>query len=202
MEDILIRYDIVVADCPWKYFNEKDNDPAMGGMVYSTMTQEELKNLPVSNIVAKDSLLFLWGTAPKLPECLEIMEAWGFKFVTMPFVWLKINPTGSVETLEKDLIIRKGIYSGLGHYTASATEYVLMGKRGKGLPRFRKDIKQTIISPRTLHSKKPEELQDRLELLFKGVDRLELFATRKRDGWLCLGNAINGKDITEELIEL
>lgn len=44
---------------------------------YATMTLEEIKNLPVPKIAAKDLILFLWATFPNLCEALEVIKAWG-----------------------------------------------------------------------------------------------------------------------------
>ena len=44
--------------------------------------------LPVETLAAKDCLMFLWATFPMLPEALRLMQAWGFPFKTVAFVWL------------------------------------------------------------------------------------------------------------------
>ncbi len=48
----------------------------------------EIKALDVASIAAPDCVLFLWATAPMLPEALEVMAAWGFEYRTN-FVWAK-----------------------------------------------------------------------------------------------------------------
>jgi N6-adenosine-specific RNA methylase IME4 len=52
------------------------------------------------------------------------------------------------------------------------------------------------------HSSKPEHLQDSLEIMFPGSEKLEMFARRVRPGWTCLGNEIDGKDIRDALTDL
>ena len=46
---------------------------------YPTMSIEEICALPVSELAAKDSTLFLWATFPQLNEAFRVIDAWGFK---------------------------------------------------------------------------------------------------------------------------
>jgi N6-adenosine-specific RNA methylase IME4 len=56
-----------------------------------------------------------------------------------------------------------------------------------------------VISPVEAHSKKPEEVRRRIERLTGNVSRVELFARQRHDGWVCLGNEIDGLDIREAI---
>ena len=47
--------------------------------------------MPVADLAAPDSALFLWATFPQLPEALRLIEAWGFTYKSVAFVWLKKN---------------------------------------------------------------------------------------------------------------
>ena len=55
------------------------------------MSIEDLCALPVADLAAPDSALFLWATFPQLPEALRLIEAWGFTYKSVAFVWLKKN---------------------------------------------------------------------------------------------------------------
>lgn len=59
------------------------------------MSDEELYQLPVAEIAAENCVLLLWATFPKLPEALRLIEAWGFQYKTVGFVWVKTNPSGN-----------------------------------------------------------------------------------------------------------
>ncbi len=193
------KYQIIYADPPWRYNNPKGNDPSMGGVTYQTMADKDICDLPVEKIADKNSVLFLWATMPKLQEALDVMKAWGFKYTTTTFVWIKTN------------IKSGGIYSGLGHWSNGNSEIVLFGKKGHP-KRNKKNIKQIVISPVTKHSKKPFEVKKRIVELMGDLPRIELFARGNKDkdlfgkntfdGWDCLGNNINGKDIRQELEEM
>lgn len=193
-------FPIILSDCPWTYANPQDDDPARGGSTYDKMTQKDLCEMGplVQQIAYKDSLLFSWACLPKLKEALEVMDAWGFPCVTTAFVWVKLNPTGSIiHVPPKDLLLTGGIYSGQGYYTNGNAEIVLLGKRGKP-QRVRKDIKQIVIAPRSGHSRKPREVRDRIkELVGRNIPGVELFATERVPGWYPVGNAIDGRDIRE-----
>jgi N6-adenosine-specific RNA methylase IME4 len=193
-----MKFDVILADCPWSYRDDKGKNPAMGGITYPVMSDEDIYNLPVSEIANKDSLLFLWATLPKLPEALHTMESWGFKYTTTPFVWVKLNPTGTVAQIAKDVILRGGVYSGLGHWTNGNIEIVLMGKRGTP-KRKNKNVKQIIFAPRSRHSAKPKEIYTRIENLVISQSNIELFARQRKDGWYSLGNEITGNDIAGDL---
>lgn len=183
-------FQIILADCPWRYADEKNNDPNMGGITYPTMTAEELGKLQIKKIADKNCLLFMWATMPLLPEAIYVMAQWGFKYTTCAFVWVKLNPTGIFEKQEKDVILRKGVYSGLGHWTNGNIEVCLLGK--KGIPkRLAKNVKQVIFFPRGKHSQKPDETYDRILQLTGDLPRVELFARQKREGWITIGNEIN-----------
>lgn len=83
------KYGIVYADPPWRYDMKRGNGVAENH--YPTMSIEEICALPVADLAAKDSALFLWATFPQLNEAFRVMEAWGFKYKTLAFLWLKQN---------------------------------------------------------------------------------------------------------------
>jgi N6-adenosine-specific RNA methylase IME4 len=47
------------------------------------------------------------------------------------------------------------------------------------------------------HSKKPLCSYEMIESMFPKTSKLELFARECRDGWNCIGNEIDGRDIRE-----
>jgi N6-adenosine-specific RNA methylase IME4 len=103
------------------------------------------------------------------------MEAWGFTYKTVAFVWVKTTKAGTPAT-------------GMGFWTRSNAEIVLLGTRGHP-KRLAKNVGQIILAPRGEHSVKPEEVQDRIEALVPGP-YLELFARRARPGWACHGDQL------------
>lgn len=170
-----IKYSVVLADCPWRYDRNKGTGVAENH--YSTMSMEEICALPVADITAADSALFLWATFPMLPEALRVIEAWQFHFVTCAFVWLKQNRKSP------------GFFYGMGFWTRSNAEICLFAKKGHP-KRQSKKVHQFIISPIEAHSKKPDIARDKIVELMGDVPRIELFARQKTEGWHVWGNEV------------
>ena len=138
---IIGNYSIIYADPPWRY--ARSGMQGAAERHYPTMTVDELCALPVADLAARDSALFLWATFPKLPEALQIIKEWGYTYKSVAFVWLKKNKKAD------------GWFYGLGCWTRGNAEICLLATRGH--PRRQAaDIHQLIISPIEAHSKKPD----------------------------------------------
>ena len=77
----------------------------------------------------------------------------------------------------------------MGHWTRANAETCLLAVRGHP-KRQAKDVHQVIISHVEEHSKKPDEVRERIERLMGDVPRIELFARQKADGWDVWGNEV------------
>jgi N6-adenosine-specific RNA methylase IME4 len=144
------------------------------------MSLEELRAMPVSGLAADDCYLLMWTTGPKLAESVGVMEAWGFRYVTVFFTWVKTSSRG-----------RERICPGM--YTLPSTEFCLLGMRGRS-QHLKRDshIRQLLVEPMTGHSRKPDESYARLERFFEpGARRIELFARRVMPGWEGWGNEVD-----------
>ena len=179
-------YEVVYADPAWTM---KTNSVAKPGRNprrhYDCMELGEIEALPVSEIVAKNAVLFLWITGPFLAigAHLPVMKAWGFKPSGMGFTWVKLNPKApSLFWTTRDLA------TGGGFTTRKNAEFCLIGKRGASLRQDRM-VHEVIVSPRREHSRKPEEARDRIErYVGPGRRMAELFARSSRPGWETWGN--------------
>lgn len=176
---------------------------ANGRAEYPVMTTEDLAALPVKNIAAKDCALLMWATFPKLDECLQVMEKWGWRYVTCAFTWVKTNPLGGVRQIGKDILIERGFKFSLGYYTRANPEICLLGMRGK-MSRIDNSIPNLLIAPVGRHSAKPPEIRNRIVQLFGERPRIELFARSpengdSNDGWDRTGLDLDGVDIREFL---
>lgn len=141
------KYNIIYADPPWSYKDKKCNGNCESH--YNTMNIKDICNLPINDITNKDCVLFLWVTYPMLKEGLELIEAWGFKYKTIGFQWIKQNKSGN------------GFFFGLGRWTRGNTECCLIAVKGKP-KRINNSISQLIISPLEQHSKKPDIVRKKL----------------------------------------
>ena len=118
------KYAIIYADPPWSFktYSEKGKGRS-AERHYPTMQKADIQSLPIKNRSAKDSVLFLWVTAPCLIEGIELISAWGFTYKTVAFTWVKQNKKTD------------GIFTGMGYYTRSNAEYCLLATKGKVLER-------------------------------------------------------------------
>jgi len=163
------KFDVIYADPPWEYEFSVSESCEIENQ-YPTMTLDELKRLEIP--AADNAVLFLWAPPPKLPEALEVMRAWGFRYVTCA-VW------------DKEKI-------GMGYWFRQQHELLLVGVKGNfSPPPPDKRFPSVIRSPRTEHSRKPEVVYELIEAMFPNARLLELFARRNdRPRWTVWGNEI------------
>lgn len=150
------------------------------------MPLADIKALPVSSIAAKDCHLFLWTTGPHLQQAFAVMNAWGFRYSSLAFVWVKRRkqPDGDHDGVL--FMDRRDLFTGMGYTTRQNAELILLGRRGSP-KRLAKDVHQVITAPRQEHSRKPVEAHTRIERYCDGP-RLEMFARAPREGWVTWGN--------------
>jgi len=151
---------------------------------YRTMPLAELMALPVRDLAAPNCHLFMWTSGPFLPQALQLMVAWGCKYSTRAFTWLKTKRgwDGHSPLAESDFPV------GLGLTVRHQTEFVLLGWRGN-CRRNAKDVRELILAPRREHSRKPDEFFRRVERYCAGP-YLEMFARERRPGWDAFGDEV------------
>ena len=188
------KYSIIYADPPWSYSDSGCSGAAAAQ--YATMSINELKQLPVNpaggGIAADDCVLFMWATYPKMQEALDLIEAWGFKYKSIAFQWIKQNRSGN------------GYFFGLGRWTRGNTEPCLIAIKGKP-KRISAGVGQLVFSPLRRHSQKPAEVRDKIVELMGDLPRIELFAREAAPGWDAWGNEAptpEVKDVPADSVEL
>ena len=161
-----MKYKTILADPPWKY----GKGWGWGaGEYYDLMNLEDIKNLPVNNLADENAHLYLWIPNGMIPQGLEVMQSWGFKFKTI-LTWVK----------------NRSIF---GYYFKGQSEQILFGVKGKLAPQDRKQV--TILNGSIRkHSQKPDEQYEVIEKV-SPAPRIELFARQKRDGWDSWGNEVD-----------
>ncbi len=186
-----IRRNIILADPPWEYtIKHHEKGATLSGLSnqhYETMSLQDLKQLKVKEIAAKDCILFLWTTGCQMKNSIELMNAWGFTYKTMFMTWVKTT-RGEV----------KG--NRLGFYTKQSCEFVLMGSRGAVLkyknPSFTTPVCNVFVEDSREHSRKPTYVRELIDQMFLNVPRIELFAREQSngEGWDYWGNEVNKFD--------
>lgn len=162
------EYQVILADPPWRYEFSETSMRAVENQ-YPTMGLEDISDLDIPS--ADKAVLFLWATAPKLEEALQVLNAWGFTYKTCA-VW------------DKEII-------GMGYWFRGQHELLLVGvKGGMETPNPENRVSSVIKERRDKHSKKPGKVYEIIEAMFPGRRYIELFAREQRPGWGCWGNEV------------
>ena len=168
------KYNIIYADPAWQYFESGNKNQSLH---YKTMTIEDICKLPVKDIADNDCILFLWVTFPILQESFKVMEAWGFKYSTCGFNWIKKNKSSDTN------------FFGCGSWTRANSELCLIATKGS-ITRLDATISQVIETPIEEHSRKPAITYELIERLVGKLPRIELFCRQPYEGWDAWGNEI------------
>jgi len=170
MIDLQPPYDIIVMDPPWKFASNSTARPGRNARRhYPCMTDGEIINLPMGELVGHHALLFMWTTAPMLQRSMLIPPRWAFRYVSN-MTWVKER-------------------TGTGFWARNRHEHVLIYRRGKfSCPKPAPFPDSVIMGDQREHSRKPEELQDRIDKVWPDAKKLEMFARRARPGWDVWGN--------------
>lgn len=180
-----MKYQIIYADPPWAFGNRMyssnrvDHHRAIT-RAYDVMKTDNICSLPIKDISSNNSVLFMWVADAFIPDAIRIMEAWGFKYKTVAFIWLKKEKSG-----------KQVCY--MGQWTMKNAELVLFGTRGKMSSALKsRKVRQLVEAQRdrTKHSKKPNEIREKIVEMFGDLPRIELFARQKVDGWDVWGNEV------------
>lgn len=169
-------FSTVLADPPWRFKNRTGKVAPEHKRLgrYETMSLEEIKDLPVSEACAKSAHLYLWVPNALLLEGLEVMESWGFRYVSN-IVWAKRRKDGGPDG------------RGVGFYFRNVTELLLFGVRGQMRTLAPARSQVNIIETRKReHSRKPDEQYRLIESCSPGP-YLELFARYPQPHWQCWG---------------
>jgi N6-adenosine-specific RNA methylase IME4 len=179
------KYQIIYADPPWNFGNRMYSSNHLDHhrditRAYPVLKTEEICRLPIKNIANDNSVCFMWSADAFIPDAIEIMESWGFKYKTVAFIWQKKEESG-----------KQTCY--MGQWTMKNCELVLLGTKGK-MTQYLKSRKvrqlQEAVRERTIHSRKPQIIRDRIVEMFGDLSRIELFSRQKVDGWDCWGNEV------------
>lgn len=167
----------VLADPPWRFANRTGKVAPEHRRLdrYSTMSLEAIKELEVKEVTARNAHLYLWVPNALLPEGLEVMSAWGFRYVSN-IIWAKRRKDGGPDG------------RGVGFYFRNVTEILLFGVKGsmRTLSPGRSQVNM-IETRKREHSRKPDEQYELIESCSPGP-YLELFARHPRPNWTLWGD--------------
>lgn len=166
----MFGYGMIMADPPWDFSfrSMKGATEKSAKGQYDTMGHEAIKALPVNQLATRDAILWLWATHPMLPQAIDVMSAWGFRFVTSG-VWVKKTAKGKLAF-------------GTGYRLRCASEPFLIGVVGD--PETPRNIRSAFEARVREHSRKPDEAYSIAERMTPpGAYRADLFSRQDRPGW-------------------
>jgi len=163
LEASLGTFSVIYADPAWDYLSELS-------VGYPCMSVKEICEMPISQISADDAVLFMWCSSSLLPEALEVVNAWGFKFKTSA-VW------------DKD-------FTGQGAYFRQAHEVLMIATKGS-VPEVPYGARPSSVLKfkRREHSRKPDEICQIIDQMYPELSKVELFCRGEpAQGWVGWGN--------------
>lgn len=169
------QYDVILVDPPWSYYGSQTKWAA-AAKFYETMSDSDMRGLQVHSLAKKTTVVFCWATGPRLDFAIDLVRQWGFVYRGVAFVWVKTTKAGVP-------IGARGVRPSIVKPT---TEYVIaasMTHKGRPMPLADESVAQVVLSPIAEHSRKPDEVNARIERLYPEANRIELFARRERPGW-------------------
>lgn len=175
------KYKLIYADPPWKFNNKKTGGSMKSGAEnqYKTMTIEDLKRLDVQSLCDDNCILVMWWVGSQPQEAIDLVKSWGFTIKNMNgFVWRKLT---------KNFLD----FFGMGFWTRAGSESAIIATRGKPKPASRavRAVASCVVGK---HSQKPNHFRKACVALAGDVNRLEMFARERIDGWDVFGNEVEG----------
>lgn len=173
-------FDLIMADVPWRFgLWGKHTSKAAAGQ-YDVMSLDDIKALPVGDLAKPDCVLWMWATAPMLPQAFEVIQAWSFDYKTSG-VWLKRTINGKFRIAT-------------GYRLRSCHEPFLIATIGN--PKTPRNIPSAFDGRAREHSRKPDEAYALAERMVPDGRRLDLFSREPRPGWDQFGNETAKFEVT------
>ncbi|MDE2105316.1 MAG: DNA methyltransferase [Patescibacteria group bacterium] len=196
------QYGLIYADPPWQFkvhslceASRCPDAPVTRNQQRNNSPERHYKTMPLRDIMAlrddilfasaPDCMLLVWAVDPMIPEAIQLGQHWGFTYKTVGFYWAKERRNNGINN-KRPHVKTRPFPMGTGYWTRANPEQCLLFTRGNP-KRLSASVEKLIVAPRREHSRKPDEVYDRIEKLIAGP-YLELFARTRRPGWTCWGN--------------
>ena len=105
------------------------------------MTLKQIEELPICDVLAKNTWVFLWTTQKFLPASYDIIKKWGLKY-RFTMTWVK---SGGFQ-----------VYN----YPQFNSEFIICGTIGNPKLADAKKFNTAFSAPRGKHSEKPSEFYE------------------------------------------
>lgn len=174
---MMSKYTLIYADPPWIYRDKAADGNRGASFKYPVMNFNDICRIQVWDLATESCLLAMWWVPTQPVEALKVMEAWGFRLMTMKgLTWHKTNKHKGNSAI------------GMGHMTRANSEDCLFAVKGKLPPRIDASICQHFSAARRGNSEKPDEAREMLVRLLGDVPRIELFSRSSSHGFDVWGN--------------
>jgi N6-adenosine-specific RNA methylase IME4 len=183
-------YDVILADPPWPYSGSSSKMGA-AAKFYNLMSKDEIFEYGLKFVVprlAKNGIVFMWATSPRLDIAIQAFDAWGLHYRGIQFVWVKTKQDGTP-------IGAQGVRPSI---VKPVTELVIAGSRvktGRPMKIASESVEQVVLAPKREHSRKPDQVHQRIDILYPDAKKLELFARREYPGWDAEGDQLTRIEI-------
>jgi N6-adenosine-specific RNA methylase IME4 len=176
------QFDIVLMDPPWQYYGSKTKDQACGKH-YDCLSFNDLKKLPISQL--DPELVFIWVTASKMEQGIQLLNHWNYNFRGVQFVWIKTTKSGKIINAQG---IRPSIVKPTSEFIIAGTK----SKKGRPFKLFSEKIPMNVLHHKGKHSEKPDIFQELISEMYPYQSKIELFSRRISDwsDWTHWGNEI------------
>ena len=178
-----MKYDVIVTDPPWQYYGAGDKWGAAEKFYRTSPLDDIVSAGGMPDILAERGVAFVWATSPLLDTAIEALAKWGLTFRGVAFVWVK--------TRKNEPGVPVGAQGVRPSIVKPTTEFVLSAsrvKKGRPMPLFDESVRQVVLAPKREHSRKPDEVFERIEAMYPNARRLEMFARQSRAGWDAWGD--------------
>ncbi|XP_052049770.1 N(6)-adenine-specific methyltransferase METTL4 [Apodemus sylvaticus] len=176
-------FDVIVIDPPWENKSVKRSNR------YSSLSPQQIKQMPVPKLAAADCLIVTWVTNRQKHLCFvkeELYPSWSVEVVA-EWYWVKITNSGEfVFPLDSP---HKKPYECLVLGRVKENTALSLRNTDVRVPPV-PDHKLIVSVPCVLHSHKPPLAEVLKDYIKPGGQCLELFARNLQPGWMSWGNEV------------
>ncbi len=215
LDGSLGKHSVHYWDPPWKYDEGSTDDTRDIANKYPPMELADICALPVQEVCTPDAVMYMWATAPKVEEALQVLKAWGFTYRSQ-IIWHKTKASAADVTAMMEALLQaleskslvdaiacaktlatgvvealKGVAGkmGMGYWARIEHEILIIGTRGNfPTPPSSLLPRSVIAAPVGEHSAKPALFAEMLERLYPELSKFEGFCRSPRPGWTVFGN--------------
>jgi N6-adenosine-specific RNA methylase IME4 len=169
---------VLVADPPWSFGDKLPGASRGAAKNYRVLNLDQIRNFQLPPLL-DDALLLLWRVSSQVEEAYSVVRAWGF-VPKSEIVWRKLTVNGLP-------------HFGMGRTVRAAHETCIVATRGRFKPSSM-SVRSVFEAKVGDHSEKPDAFYALVEELASPGPYAELFARRRRDGWMQWGDELpNGE---------